>query len=157
MTSQARIEANRRNARRSTGPCTAAGKARARHNARRHGLSVSVLADPLVFADVEQLAGALAGVTGDAARLKQARRFAEAEFELLRVRAARFGLMMADTTKVACEKSTVAGESPSQGTRGDADGGAEKILANLTELERLDRYEGRAMSRRKKALRALRG
>jgi hypothetical protein len=39
-------DANRANARRSTGPRTAAGKARASRNAVRHGLSVSVLADP---------------------------------------------------------------------------------------------------------------
>ena len=38
MTSAAKIAANRRNARRSTGPRSAAGKARARHNRFRHGL-----------------------------------------------------------------------------------------------------------------------
>ena len=37
--SAARIEANRRNATRSTGPCTAEGKARASRNSLRHGLS----------------------------------------------------------------------------------------------------------------------
>ena len=38
MTSEAKIEANRRNARKSTGPRTDAGKALARYNAVRHGV-----------------------------------------------------------------------------------------------------------------------
>ena len=39
MASKKQIEANRRNAARSTGPRTEQGKARARMNARRHGLA----------------------------------------------------------------------------------------------------------------------
>ncbi len=38
-TSQKRIEANRRNAQQSTGPCTAPGKAKSAQNATTHGLS----------------------------------------------------------------------------------------------------------------------
>lgn len=45
MASKRQIEANRKNARRSTGPRTDAGKARASRNARRHGLSRSELED----------------------------------------------------------------------------------------------------------------
>jgi hypothetical protein len=44
MTTQAKAEANRRNALRSTGPRTAAGKERASRNALRHGLRAEVLA-----------------------------------------------------------------------------------------------------------------
>ncbi len=43
MASQRQIEANRRNAQKSTGPKTQAGKARSRLNARKHGLSPSLL------------------------------------------------------------------------------------------------------------------
>lgn len=45
-TSEARTRANRRNAALSTGPKTAAGKARSAQNARRHGLSTPLEADP---------------------------------------------------------------------------------------------------------------
>lgn len=43
MTSEAQIEANRRNAQRSTGPRTEAGKAVSRRNALRHGLAARTL------------------------------------------------------------------------------------------------------------------
>ena len=56
MTSTQRIKANRANAKTSTGPKTAQGKARAARNARRHGLSLSVLADPDYSAEVQNLA-----------------------------------------------------------------------------------------------------
>ncbi|MFO0887832.1 MAG: hypothetical protein U0790_01670 [Isosphaeraceae bacterium] len=41
MTSPARIEANRRNAQRSTGPRTEAGKDKVRLNALKHGLDAA--------------------------------------------------------------------------------------------------------------------
>jgi hypothetical protein len=50
MTSLRRLEANRENARRSTGPRTEEGKRRSRRNAVRHGLTaetvIEVLEDP---------------------------------------------------------------------------------------------------------------
>jgi hypothetical protein len=48
MTTQAKIDANRRNATKSTGPKTAAGKARVSLNALKHGLSAQTMVLPWV-------------------------------------------------------------------------------------------------------------
>jgi hypothetical protein len=61
MTSDRKRAANRANARSSTGPRTAAGKARAAKNAVRHGVRSPVLSDPVLMADVESLAKEIAG------------------------------------------------------------------------------------------------
>ena len=52
MTSKAKIEANRRNAQRSTGPRTRVGKARSEKNSLRHGLLSKQITLP--DEDVEQ-------------------------------------------------------------------------------------------------------
>jgi hypothetical protein len=51
MTSFRQIEANRRNALRSTGPKTGEGKQRASQNAVRHGLTAETVIIPLEDAD----------------------------------------------------------------------------------------------------------
>src|SRR2546423_1325055 len=51
MTSYKQIEANRRNARRSTGPITAEGKLRSRRNAVRHGLTAETVIGALEYAE----------------------------------------------------------------------------------------------------------
>src|SRR4051794_12709424 len=51
MTSCRQIEANRRNARRSTGPTTEAGKQRSRSNAVRHGLTAETVIGALEDAE----------------------------------------------------------------------------------------------------------
>jgi hypothetical protein len=55
MTSSKRIEANRRNAKLSTGPRTAIGKPRVRANSIRHGLSSKKRVDPSFAAQVDLL------------------------------------------------------------------------------------------------------
>src|SRR6187455_3276943 len=51
MTSPRQIDANRRNARLSTGPVTEQGKQRSRRNAIRHGLTAETIIDALEDAD----------------------------------------------------------------------------------------------------------
>jgi hypothetical protein len=131
--SAAKRAANRRNARRSTGPRTAAGKARAARNARRHGLTVSPL-DDLAFM---RAAAALARVilqmgtdpqnqgSDDPERHLRAMQIATAHIRVLQVRKAKQALH-------------------GRGLEWDA----------LTrQLNSLDRYEGRALARRKMAMR----
>jgi hypothetical protein len=59
VTTERKRAANRRNARLSTGPRTAAGKARVKQNALRHGLNVAVADDPLLTEEVERIARAI--------------------------------------------------------------------------------------------------
>ena len=84
-----RIEANRRNARRSTGPRTAAGKARAAQNARRHGLNVPASRDPVCTAEIAALARLIAGEGRDTLRYQRACAIAAAQIDVVRVRDAR--------------------------------------------------------------------
>jgi len=65
MTSAQKIKTNRANAQASTGPKTAQGKARTARNARRHGLSLSVISDPVLSEQVEVLAREIAGEVAD--------------------------------------------------------------------------------------------
>jgi hypothetical protein len=93
VTSERKISANRANARASTGPKTAEGRARSIRNARRHGLSLPVLSDPLSSQEVEELAREIAGTSANAEIHELARRIAEAQIDLRRVRHARHAFL----------------------------------------------------------------
>jgi hypothetical protein len=86
LTSGRQQRANRANAKSSTGPKTAAGKARAAQNAFRHGLNVPVHSDPLLAPQMEAMARKISGPYGDAETMQGARRIAEAQFDLNRGR-----------------------------------------------------------------------
>src|SRR3954469_23019113 len=91
MASARQIEANRANARASTGPKTRAGKRRSRSNAYRHGLAAVFNREAL--AELEQLARQWAGETADPMRLQRARQAAHADLTLARINVVRIALV----------------------------------------------------------------
>ncbi|MGZ5826134.1 MAG: hypothetical protein ACXWIO_09005 [Croceibacterium sp.] len=93
MTSDRKIKANRANARASTGPKTARGRARAARNAFRHGLTLPICSDPALSEEVEALAREIAGPDANARIKELARRVAETQLDLRRVRYARHLLL----------------------------------------------------------------
>jgi hypothetical protein len=86
MTSNRKIEANRRNSRKSCGPRTAAGKATASRNALRHGLAALTHRQPAPSAEVEEFARALCGNDRDPILFAQAVKVAQTKMELRAIR-----------------------------------------------------------------------
>jgi hypothetical protein len=92
MTSERKIDANRRNARRSTGPRSVSGRKHASRNAFRHGLSLQT-ANANLADKIEKLAQRIVGDCKEETKLQLARTAAEAELELERVRKVRLSLI----------------------------------------------------------------
>jgi hypothetical protein len=178
MSSDRKRAANRSNARRSTGPRSVAGKARSARNARRHGLATSVRADPALSGEIDALAREIARDGGDPLG---ARKIAEAQVELDRVRDARHRLIMAgleglanriilkegipmlhfhaahlkgQTKRAEALRSRIEAIHDREELTTGQDVQA-RLRADLAdELLKLDCYERRALSRRKFAIRA---
>ena len=146
MTSPAKIAANRRNARRSTGPRSAAGKARARRNAFRHGLATPASLDHVAMDRIDDLIFALTRDFPNQLELELATLAAEAESEIERVRQAKVSMV----NRAYAHLRDEGGRLLSAGER------AALAFAGKTEiLMACERYERRAISRRNRALRAL--
>ena len=96
MATERQIAANRRNAVKSTGPRSSAGKRRARRNSYRHGLSIGAAGRPGSDEQVERLARKIAGAGADAMVLEQARSVAQAQLDLTQIRRMRASLNSAN-------------------------------------------------------------
>lgn len=182
MTSARSIRTNRANAKASTGPRTQSGKSRAAQNALRHGLSLSILADPAMSAEVEAQAAEIAGKGASPKIFDGACRIAEAQIDVQRVRQARLDHLTrslndpeyrSDKFFAASKKllKAITGLLREQGPMAPLPPelavaamdilrkpeGSEKValvLSDLTkQLAAMDRYERRALSRRKFAIR----
>jgi hypothetical protein len=146
MTSPAKIAANRRNARRSTGPRSAAGKARARRNAFRHGLATPASLDHVAMDRIDDLVVALTRDFPSKLELELATLAAEAQAEIERVRQTKVTLV----NRAYAHLRDEGGRLLSAGER------AALAFAGKTEiLMACERYERRAISRRNRALQAL--
>ena len=138
MTASRKSKSNRRNARRSTGPRTSDGKRAASRNALRHGLAV-----PGVHQSdkVKELAEAIAGGDASPSLMQLAQVAAEATLDLRRV------------NDVYVSQVNIASNAMRDGLASTSNARAGEKIANLAnELLKLDRYQRRANSRQRTAL-----
>ena len=173
MTSERKITANRANARASTGPRTTRGRARAARNALRHALSLPVCSIPALSEEVETLARDIAGRGANAQTQELARRVAEAQIDLRRVRSARHQFLFDTLNKENYESYAnmrmkvkllrallrpnppdISMEALEFATPQGPDKLATILSGKAKKLLAMDRYERRALSRRKFAIRA---
>lgn len=134
MPSERQIAANRKNARKSTGPRSKAGREASRRNARRHGLAIAIETDPAFHDEIEKFAKTLSLSGGKQKADEHAREAARAEFDLLRIRKIRTWLF-----------ETLYGDATT----------TESMTELNDKLAKLERYERRAFSRRNRALREM--
>jgi len=175
MASERQIAANRRNARKSTGPRSGAGKKRASRNAYRHGLTLSITSTAAYAKQLDKLVREIAGNTEDPILLERARAIAQAELDLAQVRRAKVALIERTCTfgeleppqafrtvtqikrflntldrgrLILPEPIDSSATMPSQ----EPYRSAEAVRRVLPELRKLDRYERRAAVRRHRAV-----
>jgi len=163
MTSERRFAANRKNAKRSTGPRTARGKLRVRSNAVQHGLATTALRHPALAIEVQRIAKAICAGSKSQLQFDQALSIAESELMLTKVRSTRFGALQLLSSIAPAGNDPVAASSDPAHMDIDAAAQDEVLGAMqdgpaafqraLAEMARYSRYECRALSRRQRAIR----
>ncbi|KJC50896.1 hypothetical protein UB31_11720 [Bradyrhizobium sp. LTSP849] len=132
MASEKQIKANRENAKRSTGPKSLAGRLKSSRNAKSHGLSIPLAADPPTVTQAYKLVEVMTPEGASPSQKVAAVEMAQAQTQLLRVAAVRRALL-----------AELDLESPS--------------LEQVRRLVAIERYECRAHRRRRRAIGRLRG
>jgi hypothetical protein len=144
MATKRQIEANRRNAQKSTGPRSDSGKKQSSKNSYKHGLSKQTSTSAL---DVKfkTLARKIAGSANDPDVLELARVAAKADIRLEEIRLLKIAIIE------SAERVGIDPTGPPQG-EGQA---SEAIRNQLPNLVRFLRYETREAGRRDQAMRKL--
>jgi hypothetical protein len=146
MTSTPQIRSNRANAQQSTGPRSKEGKARSARNALKHGLSAPVAVDDNTACHLASLARSLVGDQArDSPLWIHAQQIAEVELDLVRIRQAR---AQAWNRQFAKWSTLTRHRMPDRAAIATY-----QVFSRL--LTGIDRYERRALSRRRSAIKAL--
>src|SRR5262249_38910570 len=155
--SQKQIEANRRNAQNSKGPRTTAGKARASRNSCKHALSTIGHHNSLFAPRIEAIARAVCPDTTNSALWEQALIIGECTTVLVCVQATRIAVIEQQSLRSTSAHLTDADAAGTELERSQSepapprDEFAAMDLA-ARDLDRLERYQRRALSRRKRAI-----
>jgi hypothetical protein len=162
MSSQKQIEANRKNGQKSKGPRTAAGKARASRNSRKHALCTISRNNPLYAPRIEAIARAICSEATNAELWEQALIIGECTTVLACTQAERIARIerllgrpcvhIADSQGAGGAKLGASQSMPAPPWDEPPRNEHEAISLAAPDLNRLERYERRALSRRKRAI-----
>ena len=162
MSSDNQIEANRRNAQKSKGPRTAAGKARASRNSRKHALCTISRNNPLYSPRIETIARAVCSEATNAELWEQALIIGECTTLLACAQAERIALIerllggpcvrIADSQGAGGAEQAASQSMPTPPRDEPPRNELDAMGIAAPDLDRLERYERRALSRRKRAI-----
>ncbi len=158
MSTERQRAANRRNARRSTGPKSDSGKQRASRNSYRHGLTARLAPSAARAKAVEKLARKIVGRNAGAVTLELARSAARAEHDLAVIRQIKVILSgrILTSSNTASPKGPVIDTSVCiEAYKSEDRDPLAAVRSVVPELLKLDRYERRASARRDRAILAL--